>query len=224
MMEHDTTPVKTTRRYDTTKRRQRAQDTRDGVIDAATTAFLRDGFAATTVASIAETAHVSVETIYKSFGGKAGLVRAIWQRGLAGAGPIPAERRSDEMQRRESDPRKVLERWGTFTAEVAPRVAPILLLIREAAGTDAEMAALLRESDEARLSRMELNARRLLDGGGLPEGVTLNEVRDVLWLFSSPELYDLLVVRRGWSLQRYGHFVSTGIEAALLGVDAPPRS
>ena len=223
-MEHKITPVKTTRRYDATKRRQRAQDTRDGVIDAATTAFLRDGFAATTVASIAETAHVSVETIYKSFGGKAGLVRAIWQRGLAGAGPIPAERRSDEMQRRESDPRKVLERWGTFTAEVAPRVAPILLLIREAAGTDAEMAALLRESDEARLSRMELNARRLLDGGGLPEGVTLNEVRDVLWLFSSPELYDLLVVRRGWSLQRYGHFVSTGIEAALLGVDAPPRS
>ena len=223
-MEHGATPVKTTRRYDATKRRQRAQETRDGVIDVATTAFLRDGFAATTVASIAETARVSVETIYKSFGGKAGLVRAIWQRGLAGAGPIPAEQRSDEMQRRESDPRKVMERWGTFTAEVAPRVAPILLLIREAAGTDAEMAALLRESDEARLSRMELNARRLLDGGGLPKGVTLNEVRDVLWLFSSPELYDLLVVRRGWSLQRYGHFVSAVLEAALLGGDAPRKN
>ena len=70
---------------------------------------------------------------------------------------------------------------------------------------------------------MELNARRLLDGGGLPEGVNADEVRDVLWLFSSPVLYHLLV-RRGWSLQRYGHFVSTGMEAALLGGDAPPRS
>jgi hypothetical protein len=50
----------------------------------------------------------------------------------------------------------------------------------------------------------------------LTPGVTLREAVDVLWTYSSPELYDLLVVRRGWSAVRYGRFVGEAITAALL--------
>ena len=69
-------------------------------------------------------------------------------------GPVPAEQRSDRMQASETDPRQILEGWGTLTAEVAPRVAPILLLIRDAATTDAEVRTLLDELDDDRLRRM----------------------------------------------------------------------
>ncbi|MGH3646029.1 MAG: TetR/AcrR family transcriptional regulator [Micromonosporaceae bacterium] len=47
------------------------------------------GYAATTLAAIAREAGVSVETIYKAFGGKSGLVRALYERGLTGIGPVP---------------------------------------------------------------------------------------------------------------------------------------
>ena len=43
------------------------------------------------------------------------------------------------MRASEIDARKVIQNWGRLTTEVAPRVAPILLLIRTAAATDAEM-------------------------------------------------------------------------------------
>jgi AcrR family transcriptional regulator len=215
-MEGNTAPVKPRRRYDSSRRRQQALRTRDAILEAARRLFLSRGYAGTTIASIAGAADVSVETIYKGFGGKPGLVRAIAEKGLQGAGPIPAERRSDEMRTLERDPSKVMRGWGTFTTEVAPLAAPIGLLVRTAAATDPEMAALLEELDHARLARMEHNARQLFERGDFREGVTLEHARDVLWAYSSPELYELLVLRQGWPLERYGQFVAEGMIAALL--------
>ena len=113
------------------------------------------------MAAIAAAARVSVETIYKGFGGKPGLVRAIVDQGLAGAGPVPAEQRSDQIRDTEPDPRQILTAWGAFLAEIAPRTAPILLLARDAAASDPELAALLDEVSTARLERMTVNARGL---------------------------------------------------------------
>lgn len=166
--------------------------------------------------AIAESANVSVETIHKAFGGKRGLVHATWQQGLDGSGPIPAWRRSDDKRLRELNPAAVIRHWGALTAEVAPRAAPILLLIRTAAATDPEMAALHQEAEAARLERMEHNARDLHERGYLRQGVSLEHARDVLWSYSSPELYELLVLRRGWPPDRYGRFVADGMIAALL--------
>src|SRR6266550_6073091 len=170
-MEGTGAPVKTKRRYDSSRRRKQALRTRDTILAAARELFLNGGYAGTTIASIAEAADVSVETIYKGFGGKPGLVRAIAEKGLKGAGPIPAERRSDEMRTLEPDPSKVMHGWGTFVTEVAPLAAPIGLLVRTAAATDPEMATLLEELDHARLVRMELNARQLFERGDFREGV-----------------------------------------------------
>jgi AcrR family transcriptional regulator len=208
--------VKPGRRYDTSRRRSRAEESRERVLATARRLFLEGGYAATQVSRIATDAEVSVETIYKAFGGKAGLVRELWERALEGSGPIPAERRSDEMRARETDPRRIIESWGEFVTEVAPLGAPIMILARTAAASDAELAALMEQADQARLERMEHNARDLLDRGYLRSGITLDEARDVLWAYSSTELYELLVLRQGWPIERYGRFVAGGMIAALL--------
>jgi AcrR family transcriptional regulator len=215
-MEHPGQPVKPQRRYDASRRQDQARLRRDRITDAARRLFLRDGYGPTTVTAIAAHSGVSADTIYKSFGGKPGLVRAIHQRALQGDGPVPAERRSDAIQAQERDPRKIIEAWGAFTTEIAPRVAPILLLVRAAASADAEMQLLLEELDGQRLRRMTDNARRLHDAGHLRPGVTLAHAADVLWTYSSPELYELLVVRRGMPLRQYGHFIASAMIHALL--------
>jgi hypothetical protein len=78
------------------------------------------------------------------------------------------------------------------------------------------MAVLYQEAEAARLQRMERNASHLDERGHLGEGGTLEQARAVLWTYSSSELYELLVLRRGWPLHRYGQFVAEGIIAALL--------
>lgn len=208
--------VKQKRPYDTSLRQQQARLTRDSIVANATELFLRDGYTTTTVASIAREAGVSADTIYKTFGGKPGLVRAIRAKALEGDGRVPAEQRSDTTQSTELDPRKIIETWGRLTSEVAPRVAPILLLLRAAAASDPEVQSLLDEMDDDRLRRMTLNARRLRNAGHLRDGITLSEAADILWTYSAPELYELLVLRRQWSRKRYGSFVSDAMIARLL--------
>jgi AcrR family transcriptional regulator len=209
------------RRYDSPRRAEQARQTRAAVADAALRLFLRDGFAATTIATIAAEARVSVETIYKAFGGKPGLVRAICDGALAGEGPVPAETRSDELQMTEPDPRKIIRGWGKLTAEVAPRVAPILLLLRAAESADPELAGVRAELDASRLRRMTSNAGNLAQAGHLRDGITVEHAGEVLWIYSSPELYELLVIGRGWPAARYGAFIADAMIAALLPPDPP---
>lgn len=202
------------RSYDSSRRRHQAQLTYEAVLDAGRRRFLADGYAATTIASVAADVGVSVETVYKKFGSKSGLVAALWERGLAGRGPVPAPERSDRMQATVGDPREIVRGWGRLTTEVAPEVAPILLLIRAAAATDPDMSQLLDRTDGQRLERMRHNARAL--DGHLKPGVTQSIAAEIMWTYSSPDLYDLLVVRRGWSLPRFGDFVTESLLAALL--------
>ena len=63
---------------------------------------------------------------------------------------------------------------------------------------------------------MRQNARRLRDSGHLREGITIKVAADVLWTYSSQELYELLVLRRGWTSRRYGQFVADAMISALL--------
>ena len=208
--------VKPTRRYDASRRQAQAERTRASILEVAQRLFLGAGYGGTTIATIANQAGVSVETIYKAFGNKPGLVRAIHERALAGEGAVPTSQRSDEMRAREKDPRQVIRNWGIFGTEVMPRVAPILLLVRSAAATAPELAALWDELEDQRLKRMAANAQYFVEGGHLREGRTAEEARDILWAYTSPELYERLVLRQRWPVERYGRFVSEGIIAALL--------
>ena len=103
--------------------------------------------------------------------------------------------------------------------EIAPRATPIFLLLRTAAAIDPELAPLLDEIHADRLDRMHANARRLCDAGHLRPDLTIADAADVLWTYSSPELYELLVLRRGMSLPGYAAFVAGAMISALL-----PRS
>ncbi len=214
-MEQNSLPVKQ-RRYDSSRRRQQASQTRDDILAAARARFLADGFAATTIGAVAADARVSVDTIYKTFGGKPGLVRAIHEQGLAGGGPVAAETRSDVLQATEVDPHAVMRGIGQLSAEVAPLVAPILLLIRDAAATDPDMVALRTELDEQRLRRMTNNAQNLANAGRLRQGLTVAEAAEIMWTYSSPELYELLVLLRHWPPERFGSFIADALGAHLL--------
>jgi len=209
-------PVKP-RRYDASSRRAAARARREHVLVAAGTLFATHGYANTTVAALAEAAGVSAETVYKSFGGKSGLVRALWQKALEGAGPVPAELRSDALRKQE-DPRVLVRGWARLATEVAPRVVPVLLLVRDAAVGDPAMRRLYDDMERARLERMTDNARHLADAGHLRPGVGLAGASDVLFAVSAPEMFELLVLRRGWSPDRYAGFVADTIAAALLPV------
>src|SRR6266566_6911462 len=73
-----------------TRRAELAEATRRRILDAAIDLFVEGGYRSTTIESIAEAAQVSVETIYKRFGSKAGMLKAARNAAVADA-PEPGE-------------------------------------------------------------------------------------------------------------------------------------
>ena len=210
--------VKPPRRYDASRRQEQARATRRAVLEAARELFLADGYAASTIAAVAGRAGVSAETVYKAFGNKPGLVKAVFDVTVVGDDePVPMLQR--EFVRRnmaEPDPRVKLVDYGRHVAETAPRIGPVLLVVREAAATDPAAAGVWEQLQQERLTGMTAFATNLHEGGHLRGGVSPEEARDVLWVHNSLELWELLVRLRGWSDERFGRWVGQQLVAALL--------
>ena len=51
-------------------------------------------------------------------------------------------------------------------------------------------------------------ARHLHEGGQLRPEVSVDDARDILWTYSSAELYDLLAIQRGWPPEGDGRWVT----------------
>ncbi|MDX6326052.1 MAG: hypothetical protein QOK15_2406 [Nocardioidaceae bacterium] len=212
-------PVESRRSYDASRRRAQARARREAVLDGARDLFLRDGFTRTTVAAIATRAGVSQETVYKTFGGKTGLIEGLYRAALLGAGPTPAYERSERL-RSEPDPHDVLRGWSRLAIEVGPRVTAIQLLVRDAAIVEPDLRHLLDELDADRLARMTENARFLESAGHLRPGLDLQQAADLMWAVTAPETIELLVHRRAWSLERYADFVYDTLASGLLRTTA----
>jgi AcrR family transcriptional regulator len=215
-MERIMADVKPKRRYDSSGRQAQARRSRESILVAAQRQFLEGGYAATTIAAVAAEAGVSVETIYKAFGGKPGLVRGIYDRGLDGREPVPAGQRADELRERETDPRAIMRNWATIASEVHSVVSPIERLVRAAAASDPEMAELLQAHNDLRERRARHHARFLRERGYLREGVSVAQATDILWTCTSDELYDLLVTQRGWTPPRFARFLADFMINGLL--------
>lgn len=214
------TDVKGARRYDSARRREQARQGRDQILDTARRLFLADGYGNTTMAAIAAACGVSVETVYKGFRNKPGLVRAIAERALAGTSTVPTMQRSDEMAHRQTNPHALVRGWAGFAAEVTPRFAPVVLLIKTAAAGSPEMADLLASLDADRMERMAHQARLLHERGFLRPDVTPDEARDVMWAYTDPAMYEMLVLRQSWPVERFRTFLADALTVALL--DPPP--
>ena len=210
--------VKAQRRYDSSGRQQQASRNRMTMLQSARSLFLDRGFGATTMPAVAAEAGVSVQTVYKAFGNKAGLAKAVFDVTIAGDDdPRPMlQRAALGRVRDEPDPRRKLRLYGQFLAQVAPRHVPIQLVIREAAANDAEAAQVWRQLQQERLKGMATFAASLHKNGQLRPGLSVTEARDVLWTYNSAELYQLLVIERGWTTKRYGRWTADALIAALL--------
>jgi AcrR family transcriptional regulator len=211
-------PVKPRRPYDASRRQEQARRSRLAMLEAAHRLFLERGYPATTMPAVAAGAGVSVQSVYKAYGNKPALLKGVFDVAMAGDDePVPMlQRAALGRVRDEPDPRRKLRLYGEFVAAVAPRHVPVQLLARAAAATDPEAAGVWEQLQAERLAGLTLFARALHDAGHLRPDVPMEEARDLLWTCNSPETYDLLVLQRGWTPERYGRWVADALTAALL--------
>jgi TetR/AcrR family transcriptional regulator, regulator of autoinduction and epiphytic fitness len=208
----------TKRPYDSSNRARQARETRRRIVEAAARLFVRDGYAATSVAAIAEEAAVAVPTVYAAFRSKAGLLRAVVDLTVRGDDEdAPLASRSDwqEMESR-ADPRAQLAHFARLYREICDREAAVFAQLEAAAGGDPEATQMLAEHDDRRYRTQTRLARSLRRKKELKPGMTTREAADLIWTLASERTYLALVRDRRWTPEKYERWVAEQLGAALL--------
>jgi len=212
------------RTYDSSRRRAAAAETRTAIVRAAHDLFLERGFRATTVAAIAERADVAVDTIYTACGRKPDILRELLERAISGEdAAIPALQRAYVRDIAAlPDAEAKLRRYARAIADIQPRLAPLVHLLQEAAVTEPGLATLWQEIAGRRAANMRQFAADLAATGQLRPGLSIEEVADTVWATNGPELYTLLVVQRGWALERFERWLADTWIRLLLAPSSSP--
>jgi AcrR family transcriptional regulator len=206
------------RRYDSTRRRRQAGETRQAILDAAAVLFVDPGYAATPLTAVAAQAGVAIQTVYAVFGTKRQLLSELVDVTIAGDDEpvaLPARPFVAEIAAL-PDPAAKLARFARHLAETNSRVAEVMLALAGAATADADAAAIWRKNLEERRLGMTGFARDLMSTGAIREGLDVERVADVLWLAMDVHNYDWLVRQRGWTLEEYQDWYVRTVSAAIL--------
>jgi TetR/AcrR family transcriptional regulator, regulator of autoinduction and epiphytic fitness len=215
-----TEDVKPRRRYDSTRRQAQAAQTRQEILAAAQRLFLERGYAGTTLAAIAKAAGVVVETIYRAYGSKAELFKAVVRAAVAGGADrarVPVEQRpAIAAVIAETDPHRQLQLYAATQPGIHARAGPLLRVLIGAAATDPDLAKLWTQLEDERLNGMGRFAQLLADRGVLRPDLSVEEARDLLWTLNALAVHDLLVLQRGWSPERYRDWLADVLARELL--------
>jgi AcrR family transcriptional regulator len=202
--------------YRSPLRAEQARRTRTAVLDAASSCFLRQGYAATTMKDVATAAGVSVQTVF-GLGSKASLLLACVDRAVVGDDEETPLAQRDLFVRLVSAP----DRAGKLAAarEMArtyvPQTVPMIRVFADAAAGDAEIATAWAEYERRRLQ----DGRALIASFApwLRPGLDVDRATDVFWGLFSHAPAVALIWERGWPVDEYADFLVDAVERLLLG-------
>lgn len=212
------------RGYQAPKRVAQAAATRHAILAAARDLFVDRGYTKTTVADVAAAAGVATDTVYATVGRKPVLLRLLIETALSGTDEVvPAvERGYVKAIRVTASAEHKIQIYADALREIQQRLAPIFLVLREAASTDADCASLWAEISARRARNMRDFATELRATGQLREDLTDDEVADVVWSMNAVEYWTLLVVERGWSPERFGRWLADAWIRLLVEPESRP--
>jgi AcrR family transcriptional regulator len=214
--------VKSKRPYDSPRRRAQAETTRRDILDAAQRLFEANGYAATTMADVAQEAGVALKTVYLAFQTKSGVLRALWNlllRGDETDRPV-AERRWYLDVLEEQDPERQLRLNAHNSATGKRRISAMLEVIRSASGSEPDVRELWQRIQSDYHANQRAIVERLHKRGHLRSGLGVKQGTDILWTINHPNTWQLLVVDRGWSPDRYEQWTGD-LACAQLLADRP---
>jgi AcrR family transcriptional regulator len=193
------------RRYDSPHRRGQAEATRREILDAAQRLFQRQGYAATTMAAIAAEAGVALKTVYVAFETKSGLLRALWNLLLRGDQDdvSVAEQRWYREVLEEKSPERQLRLNARNSRVVKERIGAVIEVIRAAAPIDPDIDALWNRIQTDYHANQRVIIASLAEKNALTPELDIDRATDILWTLNHPDLWQLLVIRRGWTPDQY---------------------
>lgn len=199
------------REYRSSLRTEQARQTRMRIRRAARELFSQRGFAATTIADIAQAAGVSPATVYATFESKAGIVSAMLEE---------LEENADlglllQAMFAEPEPHRQLRLFVAAHCALFAGGADVLRSALQAV-ENPEVAVLVEHGDTHRRRVLDELIRRWNERGTLRPGVDPEDAAERMWLLTTVESFLTAVDRLGWSPERYEAWLGDLLEAEIL--------
>jgi AcrR family transcriptional regulator len=200
------------RKYVSALRSEAADVTKTRVLEAAQTLFVRHGIDRVTIAQIAKKGDVAVSTVYALYESKEGILRALLRASLFGHRFQAAFAQLEGV----NDPIRLIE----LTAQVARAIyegeSSELGLMRGASAFSPALRKLEQEFETVRFDMQQERLRILFAQSKQRRGLTFDEARRVLWMYTSRDVYRMLVHEGGWTPGRYQEWLCDTLMEALV--------
>jgi AcrR family transcriptional regulator len=213
-----TKPKKSKRPYNSTRRQAQARETWRQVIEAARQLFIEYGYAGATIDAIAQEAGVAPETIFATFGSKRAILAAVIDSAVGGDDQTTPllQQPGPQAVLQQPEPEQALQLFATDISSRLERVARVFAVMRVAAKTEPDIAELQKNLLEVRLRNIAVVAQRLSAQSALREDLDVEQAAEIIWTITSPEVFSLLSVDRGWTRERYSQWLSDTLVRLLL--------
>jgi AcrR family transcriptional regulator len=210
------------RSYDGSRRTAATQATKRHVVETARRLFLEAGYPATTVAQVADESGVPPATIYRHFGSKREILKAVLDVAFGGDDEDIEFQHRPEVQDAfaAQDAGAMLDAFAHVHRGVMKRAGALQHVLAASAVIDDEAAEMLEATRRQRHLGQGRIVRDLARRKALRAGLTQREAVDIVYTVMSPEIYRILTVERGWSDEQLEAWVAHTLRTQLLGIDA----
>ena len=205
----------TTRRkraYRSEARTQSAEHTRRRILNAAAYLFGRRGIDRVTIDEVGRRADVAASTVYAVYKSKDGILRALMERSLFGG----QFQRAQALIAGVSDPVRLIELTANVARAVYESESHDLGLLRRASGFSPALLKMEQEFERIRYDMQGVRLRALFSARRARRGLSLEEARRILWMYTSRDVYRMLVQESGWTPDRYQEWLSQTLVEALV--------
>lgn len=204
--------TKTSRSYVSEVRKRAADSTKARVLHVAKTLFADRGIDRVTMAQIAKKAKVSLSTVFALYKSKEGVLRELMKSTLFG------QRFQVEIGRLqgETDPVRLIALTANVARAIYEAESSDLGLVRGVSAFSPALRKLESEFEDLRFQMQKERVVLLFAQSKQTEGLSLDEARRILWMYTSRDVYRLLVHEGGWTPDRYQEWMSATLVNALV--------
>lgn len=200
------------RAYQSPVRAEAADETRARILASAKALFSRHGLDAVTIAEIARKSGVAGSTVYAVFKSKEGILRSLMEQSLFGGRFRSAQRILAGV----GDPVEAIALTAHVARAIYESESGDLGLLRNVSGFSPALRKIEEEFERTRYGMQEERLRRLFEAGRARRSISLEEARRIMWMYTSREVYRMLVIEGGWTLDRYQEWLSQALVMALV--------
>lgn len=200
------------RHYDSTKRAEAADARRMRVLKTARALFSRRGIDYVTIAQIAEKADVSAPTVYALFKSKDGILQSIMRDAMFGPHFHAARMLMDNVD----DGAQLVALTAKVARAIYESESQELGLMRGASVFSPALRRIEQQFEDMRYDMQEARLKLLFDQRMAKADLDLKTARRIMWMYTSREIYRMLVHNGGWTAQAYETWLEKTLCDALV--------